>query len=298
MDPHLTPNLFSVVIPTLNEGAMLEMTVTSILNETSYPSFEIVIVDDGSTDGSCDLYVDAVDPRIRLVRTGGCGVARARNLGACQAHGEFVVFLDAHCRVSSNWLDEFRIALDEPDVAVVGPCFTRLDSSHPRGCGVTWRDYTLDQVWFEPCDSQSFYAVPLTPGGCQALRREMFSTMGRYDSGFTRWGSEDVELCLRAWLMGFQVTVCPKSVVAHHFRESRNFQVCDKDILFNFLRMIHMHFTPSRIRLVLKEIRHNPYIEEALDRLYETDIFELRRSFASRRKYTDDWFFSEICDFA
>lgn len=284
-------DLFSVVIPTLNEGAMLHMTVDSILSQTAYPSFELIVLDDGSTDGSCDRYAAPADARLRLVRSAGRGVARARNLGEAHARGSYVVFIDAHCRVSPNWLDEFVTALAQPQVAVVGPCFTRLESPTPRGCGVTWQDLTLDQIWFEPRHEERAYAVPLTPGGCQAFRRETFAAIGRYDEGFTRWGSEDVELCLRAWLLGYEVRVCPQAVVAHHFREARNFEVHDPDILYNFLRMIHMHFSPGRIRGVLKAIAHNPHIEQALDRLYQSDIFELRHALALQRQRSDDWFF-------
>lgn len=77
----------------------------------------------------------------------------------------------------------------------------------------------------------------------------------------------------------------------HHFREARNFEVHDPDILYNFLRMIHMHFSPARIRGVLKAISRNPHTEQALDRLYESDIFELRQALALQRLRSDDWFF-------
>lgn len=287
-------DLVSVVIPTLNEGPMLHMTVESILEQTAYSNFEIVVLDDHSTDGSCDRYLEPADQRVRLVRSTGCGVARARNLGESHARGKYVVFIDAHCRVSSNWLCEFVEALARPEVAIVGPCFTRLESPTPRGCGVTWRDLSLDQVWFEPRDDEKTYVVPLTPGGCQAFRRDTFAAIGRYDEGFTRWGSEDVELCMRAWLLGYEVAVCPRVVVAHHFRESRNFEVYDRDILYNFLRMIHMHFSPRRIRGVMKAVQHNPYLGEALDRLYQSDIFSLRQALAEQRLRTDDWFFASF----
>lgn len=287
-------DLFSVVIPTLNEGEMLHMTVNSILRQTAYKNFEIIVLDDGSTDGSCDRYEQNSDPRVRLVRSQGRGVARARNLGAAHAKGKYIVFIDAHCRVSANWLEEFVAALARPEVAIVGPCFTRLESPTPRGCGVMWRDLALDQVWIEPCDEMRSYVVPLTPGGCQAFRRDTFLALGRYDEGFTRWGSEDVELCLRAWLLGYEIEVCPHAVVAHHFRESRGFAVDDLDILYNFLRMIHMHFSPPRIRGVLKAIAHNPHIQRALDRLYESDIFSLRQSLLAKRVRSDDWFFERF----
>jgi glycosyltransferase involved in cell wall biosynthesis len=91
MPKHHT-GLFSIVIPTLNEGGLLGMTIESILNQTDYSDYEILIVDDGSTDGSCEPFQDW-NPRVQVIRSSGNGVAKARNLGARQACGEYIVFI-------------------------------------------------------------------------------------------------------------------------------------------------------------------------------------------------------------
>ena len=285
---------FSIVIPTLNEGGLLAMTTNSILGRTRYPDYEIIVVDDGSTDGSTALYEEYPNPRIRLLRGGGLGVANARNLGAAHADGTFVVFLDGHCTVSPNWLDGFAEALTPPGVAVAGPCFTRLEEPQPRGCGMFWSDYTLDPNWFEPVDGNGPYEVPLTTGACQAFRRQTFMALGRYESGFTRWGFEDVEICLRAWLLGYRIVVNPDVTVAHYFRESRGYDVDDLEVTYNFLRMLHMHFAPPRIRRVLQALGENPFVPPALDRIFESDVFELRGQLDAVRVHDDEWFFRNV----
>jgi glycosyltransferase involved in cell wall biosynthesis len=83
---------FSIVIPTLNEGGLLAMTTNSILSGTTYPDYEIIVVDDGSTDDSTAFYERYPNPLVKVVHTNGQGVARARNLGAAHACGEFLVF--------------------------------------------------------------------------------------------------------------------------------------------------------------------------------------------------------------
>ncbi len=284
---------FSVVIPTLNEGDLLHMTVDSILEETTYPSYEVIVVDDGSTDGSCDRYAD-YDERVRLVRSGGLGVARARNLGASHAHGSYICFIDAHCRVSGNWLDEFAWVLDSPDVGMVGPAFTKLDEPEPRGCGMAWVDATLETAWFFPQGDNRAYEVPLTTGACQAFRKDVFDSTGRYEDGFTRWGFEDVEMCLRLWLLGYRVKANSAVTVAHHFRESRNYDVDDRKIVFNYLRMIHMHFSAPRIRRVLKAVSSNPDLIPALDDLFASDVLEVREELYASRVRDDDWFFNHF----
>ena len=283
---------FSIVIPTLNEGDLLRMTVDSIRDETHHRNWEILVIDDGSTDGSTER-LRAEDPRIRVVDGHGVGVARARNLGAARATGEYLVFIDAHCRVSADWLEALAEALHPIDVGLAGPTFTRLHEPEPRGCGMVWKDPTLEPSWFEPASDRP-YDVPLTTGACQAFRRRTFVALGQYDAGFTRWGFEDVEICLRAWLLGYRVAVGPRAVVAHYFRESRNYEVDDSDITYNFLRMIHMHFSPPRIRRVLRAVSGNPLINGALDRLYASDIFALRAELVRARAHDDDWFFEAV----
>lgn len=289
----VTEGLFSVVIPTRNEGDMLHMTVDSVLSQTSYPNLEIVVVNDGSTDGSCDRYCRGWE-KVRVVDAGGVGIPRARNLGEEHARGDYVVFLDAHCRVSPNWLQLFAEALTAPDVAIVGPTFTRLEAPEPKGCGMTWLNHKLEKIWFFPDRSKRAYDVPITPGGCQAFRRATFRTLRRFDEGFTKFGFQDVELCLRAWLLGYRVQVSPNAEVAHHFRESRNYEVEDIGIIYNFVRLIHTHFSPSRIRRCLRAIGPYPNLERAIDKLYGSDVFELRAELEASRVDDDQWFFEQF----
>ena len=216
---------------------MLRMTVESITACTTYPEFEIVIVDDGSTDGSCDVYrAGTAGDRTRVVDGGGGGIPRARNLGEEHASGAYVVFLDAHCRVSANWLDLFAEALRRRDTAIVGPTFTRLEQAEPKGCGMTWLNHKLEKTWFVPLPTDKPYEVPITPGGCQAFRRDTFRTIGRFDEGFTKFGFQDVEICLRAWLLGYRVLVNPAVEIAHHFRTERNYQVVGGERFWMFDR--------------------------------------------------------------
>jgi glycosyltransferase involved in cell wall biosynthesis len=285
---------FSIVVPSLNEGAMLHMTTESIERHTGDLPYEVLIVDDGSTDGSTASYPRGSGHRVRVVPGGGLGVARARNLGARQARGDYVVFMDAHCRVSAGWLEGLAEVLSSGDVGMVGPSFTKLESPTPRGCGMRWSDHTLDPCWFEP-EGDEVYLVPLTTGACQAFRRDVFDWLGGYDSAFTRWGYEDVEMCLRAWLLGLRVAAHPGITVAHYFREARdNYEVDDLDVTYNFLQLAYLHFSATRIQRVLRTMEANPYVVAAQERLANSDIFERRDRMLSRRAYDDEWFFQQV----
>jgi glycosyltransferase involved in cell wall biosynthesis len=288
------PGLFSVVIPTRNEGAMLGLTTDSVLSSTEWPDVEVIVVDDGSTDDSIVRYRRSPDPRLRILRGGGLGVAKARNLGAQHARGEYVVFLDAHCTVSSDWLDRFALALAEPGVALVSPCFTRLGASEPRGCGIFFGDAGLEQHWFEPRPWDTPYDVPLNIGACQALRRDVFDGLGRYDTGFGSWGFEDVELCLRAWLFGWRVQADPVATVAHQFRESRGYEVDDIDVVYNFVRMLALHFDEPEFSAILAARGPNPNIGIALERIEVDGTLAQRHAYDRMRVRPVGWFFEHV----
>ena len=86
--------MISVVIPLYNKEKQIAKTLQTVLNQT-YQNFEIVIVNDGSTDGSVEEVLRISDSRIRLVNQENGGVSAARNRGIDEAKGEYIAFLDA-----------------------------------------------------------------------------------------------------------------------------------------------------------------------------------------------------------
>lgn len=287
----LLPRTASVVIPTCNEGEMLDMTVRSVLSSETRLDLEIVIVDDGSVDGSCDRFRGDRVPRVRVVDGGGLGVARARNFGAQHSAGEMIVFLDAHCEVSQHWLDELAAPMAEPDVAIVSPAFTRLRETSPVGLGMGWGTQRLDLMWFTPVENaENAYEIPLAPGGCQAFPAATFRAIGMFDDGFARWGSEDIEISLRAWMLGYRVVGQPRARVAHWFRDIRAFEVEESDVAFNLLRMVRLHFTEPRLSRIMDAIRATAPIAEPERMLDASNVEEIRQELMAVRERHDGWF--------
>ncbi|MCX7711593.1 MAG: glycosyltransferase [Clostridia bacterium] len=93
---------FSVVIPLYNKEKHIKRAIDSVLNQTA-GSYEIVVVDDGSTDNSADVVEAIKDDRIRLIRQKNSGVSAARNRGIEEARNEFVAFLDS----DDSWKPDF-----------------------------------------------------------------------------------------------------------------------------------------------------------------------------------------------
>jgi GT2 family glycosyltransferase len=270
--------------------------VRCILQNTTYHDFEVVVVDDGSSDDSSDRGVSLFsgDDRVSVVRTKGLGVAGARNFGAQEATGETFVFMDGHCYTPPGWLTALTTPLADSQVGMVGPSFADLHHGDgARGLGATWRDASLEMAWL-PQMSDVPYPVPLLPGGCQVMRRRDFEKISRYDSGMTRWGSEDLELSLRTWLMGYQVVVHPQVVVYHLFRKRLPYHVDTLKFFYNRLRMAMLHLHPDRITRVFNYYKGIQGFSQIMIWLLESDVMIRRGQLQKLRCRDDDWFFARF----
>ncbi|HWQ83752.1 MAG TPA: glycosyltransferase family A protein, partial [Anaerolineales bacterium] len=94
MSPDFQPGLISIMMPVYNAEKFIEQAIESVLAQT-YPNFELIIVNDGSTDRTPELAVKYSDPRIRVIHQSNGGESIARNTALRHMHGEYVAFLDA-----------------------------------------------------------------------------------------------------------------------------------------------------------------------------------------------------------
>ncbi len=218
----LTAPSVSIVIPTYNNHALTRTCLTSLYKTLADTPYEIICVDNASTDGTPHLLeAEASKKRICLIRNNqNLGFAKACNQGAFNSQGEFVVFLNNDTVVREGWLDAMiQCIKSSPDIGAVGSKLL-----YPEGtiqhAGVTFDSQAIPYHIYRFADADASYvnkerSFSAVTGACMLLRREAFLGIGGFDEAFQN-GLEDVDLCLRIRKEGLRVRYAPQSVVCHY----------------------------------------------------------------------------------
>jgi glycosyltransferase involved in cell wall biosynthesis len=290
----------SVILPATNESVMLQRTVEQFV-ATLPAKGEVIVVDNGSTDGCADFLAEGRRENVRFIRsTEPLGVSAARNRGLAAARGEVVVFSDAHMDVPERWWEPLVRTLNlsdvGPNVGVVAPSIGVMGQPElAASCGQRIAETSLRLEWL-PLKSAEPYPVPTLGGGFMAMRRETLERAGAFDDGMPQWGSEDLELCVRYWLLGYEVWVVPEVTVLHYFRKARPYGIQWHLLTHNVLRVALLHFGHQRIARVASALRNRARFGAALALAVESDVWQKRADFAARRVRDDDWLFEKFKD--
>jgi GT2 family glycosyltransferase len=219
MDPPVLSPALSVVVPTYNRRDGLERLLLALAEQT-FPAdqFEVVVVNDGSTDGTAALLQGIKTPyRLHPLDQKNAGPAAARNLGVKQADGRIIVFLDDDVVPAPELLAAHATAQDGvDDLIVVGPMSPPTD--WPRSVWVRWEERQLLKQYDAmatgryPCTPRQFYT------GNASVSRSLFEAAGGFDHRFKR--AEDVELAFRMWSLGGRFLFEPAADVLHYAARS------------------------------------------------------------------------------
>ncbi len=280
----------SVIVTARNEGRELRRTVEN-LEDTLPETAGIVVVDDGSRDG-CASFLSRRDGRVRLERTEGLGVARARNRGAARAAGDLLIFADGHIRVETDWWRPLVALAEKPRVGAAAPAVRGMRQPG-IGYGLTFRGPELAVRWLGKAGSRPFPALIL-PGCCLAMRRSVFESAGGWDNGLWGIGGNDNEFCLRLWLMGWRLLIAPEVVVRHRFRKVSKVPIDGAQYLHNHLRLAVVHLKPERVGKVFAAFQRDRNIGKAVSLLMAGDAMTRRNELLERRIKNDDWCFKQF----
>ena len=302
MSPTVIPGRVSVVIPSKNEGSWVKKTVEEVLQVSGDLLLEVVVVDDGSTDGSCDNLEDLGPQYVSVIKTPWVGLSAARNMGAAAASGDVLVYLDAHSLPELGWLEELCDVLDMGH-AMAAPVLVPFDQDEnllPQTLLGRW--YIDGRPPWEVCDwpAQKGEIVPIGYGGCQAFRAEAFETIGGYCAEELPFGLEDMEMCVRMWTRGGTIGAAPGARVLTLMKDwdSRP----DKDEIglsmsINTVKHAVLHWSPGRLTAmwaaIAEEWKDNPDFYAAVwEACHEPNVMELRRRYRSEAALSDDDLFS------
>ena len=215
--------LISVVIPTYNRKPILEKCLKALSRQnlsadSVVTGYEIVLVDDGSTDGTLEWLEEraAEFPQVRAFWQNNQGQATARNLGVKQAKGDTIVFVDSDVVVTENFLQAHADALVQGQ--------QQLKTNQATGklvapdClfsyGRTVNTFNFDNPTAEPYKLTDFSAAYFDTCNV-AIARKWLEKAGLFDTQFKQYGWEDLELGVRLKQLGLKLIKCPAAVGYH-----------------------------------------------------------------------------------
>ncbi|XP_050549904.1 polypeptide N-acetylgalactosaminyltransferase 3-like [Spodoptera frugiperda] len=227
----------TVIIVFHNEAwSTLMRTVMSVLIRSPAQLLQQIILVDDASDRKylfeeLDEAVAKLD-KVKILRNPERkGLVGARLMGARQATGDVLVFLDAHCEVTIGWLEPLLDRAGSDDVFIC-PHIDLLSEdtlSYVKSIDAHWGAFSwrLHFRWLVPSgevlkkkseNPSKPYPTPAMAGGLFAVRKSLFWRLGGYDEGMVIWGAENLELSWRAWQCGARVEITSCSRVGHIFR--------------------------------------------------------------------------------
>ncbi len=210
----------SVIIVNANHLHDLKRCLPSIFRQR-YPDYEILVVDNASTDGSVE-YLAREFPQAKVIRNeANLGYAGANNVGFKHASGEYIAILNPDTRVEPDWLKELVIAL-QADVksGLATPKILMMDDpARVNTCGneITLTGLTFCRGLDQPAEKYNqLEIVSAVSGAAFVIKRSVLEQIGGFDGTFFMY-YEDTDLSLRAMLAGYTCLYVPTSVVYHQY---------------------------------------------------------------------------------
>ncbi|MCI0704117.1 MAG: glycosyltransferase [Planctomycetia bacterium] len=204
--PH-TPRA-SVVVCTYNGGRTLDQCLRSLQN-LKYPDYEVIVVDDGSTDDTREIL--SRYPKVKAIHQPNMGLSAARNVGLFAATGEIVAYTDSDCFADPDWLTHLVAQLQRTGAAAVGgPNLTPEDG---------WLAACVGASPGQPTHVlESDQVAEHVPGCNMTFRRDALLAISGFDPLYRKAG-DDVDVCWRLQQSGEWITFAPGAFVWHHRRQ-------------------------------------------------------------------------------
>ena len=219
----------SVIVVSWNTRELLRSCLRSVYDTANGLQFEVVVVDNGSSDGSCGMVVAEFPQAILIRNEANRGFAAANNQAILESTGRYVLLLNPDTAVRPGALSTLVRFLDEhPDAGAAGSLLLDPDGGMQPSCSPMptlsrelWRLLHLDVVWpyasytMRTWSRQIPREVDVVQGACLMLRREALAQAGYLDEDYFIY-TEEVDLCHRVQEHGWKVYWVPTAEVVHY----------------------------------------------------------------------------------
>ena len=224
--------LVSIIVPYKDKPELLDQLVTSLLKLTTYSNFELLLISNNSQSPKTEaLLARLTDRRIRKLKWDHpFNYSAINNFGAENAKGQLLLFLNNDIEVTqADWMEELIGQALRPEVGAVGPKLLYPDGTIQHAGVVVGLGGFAGHVFARMPSDPKFTAFGhenwtrnylAVTSACVMMRREVFDSLGGYDTRFTLCGS-DVEICLRMNARGLRVVYTPHAVLTHHESATR-----------------------------------------------------------------------------
>ncbi len=209
--------LTSIIILSYNGLEYTQLCLQSIRKNTKPGTYEIIVVDNGSTDGSADWLARQTDIRC-IFNKKNVGFPKGCNQGLKIAKGTDLLLLNNDTIVTPHWLDNMLIALhSRANVGAVG-CVTN-HCSNEQSVSLSYNsieELMVQAEHFNKSDSTKWYPWMMLVGYCLLFKREVYLCLGGLDEAFSPGNFEDDDYCIRMRKAGYELLLCEDTYI-HHF---------------------------------------------------------------------------------
>jgi cellulose synthase/poly-beta-1,6-N-acetylglucosamine synthase-like glycosyltransferase len=229
--------MLSIIVPVRNGAQTLSDCLTALERQTlPREQFEIIVVDDGSTDESAEVARRA---GVTVASLTASGPAAARNHGARLACGELLFFTDADCVPAPDWAERLRAAFDDPAVAgAKGAYRTRERGWVPRFVQLEY-DSKYERMSRQPMiDFIDTYSA--------AYRRSVFLASGGFDASFPTPSVEDQEFSFRLAEQGHKLIFIPQAIV-YHRHDLTLFEYAGRKFRIGYWKAALLRLHPAKV---------------------------------------------------
>ncbi len=233
----VSADMVSVIIPAFNAEKTLRSCLDSLMNQDYSDDYEVIVIDDGSTDLTPRIVQEF--EKVRLIKQSNAGPAVARNRGAAEAKGDIILFTDSDCTPERNWISEMLKPFNNYSelVGVKGSYRTRQKEITARFVQLEYEDkydYMAKDKYIDFIDTYS-----------AAFKKDVFIEMKGYDSEFPVACAEDVELSYRLSNKGYKMVFNPDALV-YHVHPDRFWSYLKKKYKFAYWRMLAVKNNPNK----------------------------------------------------